>query len=113
MTDLLTGSDDGTGNGSGGLPKSGSKNTNKTKATSKEPIRKIVPVLRNLQVTDKSQYELPTTLPRRPDFNDTGDNCTVAINSYPVLEYPTKTVFQYDVSTLFHLALYSFVRNNY
>lgn len=45
------------------------------------------------------QYEIPTELIRRPkQFNSSGKGVIVGINSYPITQFPTQTVYQYDVS---------------
>ena len=54
---------------------------------------------RHLNVdTDKHQYDIPTILPKRPGFNTTGQAVAVNINSFPILKFPDRTVYQYDVS---------------
>ena len=47
---------------------------------------------------NRQQYDVPTDLIRRPGFNSTGVAATVAVNSYPILKFPTKSIYQYDVS---------------
>ncbi|KAI9724962.1 MAG: hypothetical protein M1812_000238 [Candelaria pacifica] len=43
-------------------------------------------------------YDMPTELMARPkNGNTTGKEVTIDVNSFNVLQYPTKTVFQYDV----------------
>ena len=49
--------------------------------------------------TDDAQYQLPTEFKRRPGFNTSGTAVQLAINAYPVIEFPKVKVFQYDVST--------------
>lgn len=44
------------------------------------------------------QYGVATTFQARPGFNNTGMEVNVQVNSYPVIQYPTKTVYQFDVS---------------
>ncbi|KAG5287396.1 eukaryotic translation initiation factor 2c [Histoplasma capsulatum G186AR] len=36
-------------------------------------------------------------LAKRPGYNATGKEITVAVNSYPITQFPTKSVYQYDV----------------
>ena len=48
--------------------------------------------------TNEEKYATQLDYPKRPGFNTTGKDITVAINSYPVIQYPTKNIVQYDVS---------------
>lgn len=41
---------------------------------------------------------MPTVYTRRPGFNTTGQKVNLNLNAYGVLQYPTATVYQYDVS---------------
>ena len=52
------------------------------------------------KITDYNQYamKMPTVLMPRPGFSTAGRPAQVAINSHKVLDFPTKTVYQYDVS---------------
>ncbi|KAA6409085.1 MAG: eukaryotic translation initiation factor 2c [Lasallia pustulata] len=44
------------------------------------------------------QYEVPAQLIRRPaQLNSSGKGIVVGINSYPITQFPTQTVYQYDV----------------
>ncbi|KAI9680849.1 MAG: hypothetical protein M1817_004289 [Caeruleum heppii] len=48
--------------------------------------------------TEQGQFNVPKDLPRRPATGITvGKACTVKINSYDILQYPTQTVYQYDI----------------
>lgn len=60
---------------------------------------KSIPYIRNIAApgTDGLQYQLPTQFQRRPGFNNSGKAVQVAVNAYPVTQYPTVKVFQYDV----------------
>jgi hypothetical protein len=49
--------------------------------------------------TDYDQYQLPTDFKKRPGFNTTGKAIQVAINAYPVTQFPNIKVFQYDVTS--------------
>jgi hypothetical protein len=54
---------------------------------------------RHLNVdTDKHEYDVPAVLPSRPGFNTTGQAVQVNLNSFPIIQYPDKTIYQYDVS---------------
>ncbi|KAI9834225.1 MAG: hypothetical protein M1819_003063 [Sarea resinae] len=47
---------------------------------------------------NENQYEIPTTLLKRPaTFNTTGKEVTIGINHFNVTKLPTKTVYQYDI----------------
>ncbi|KAK2773705.1 hypothetical protein FQN52_004512 [Onygenales sp. PD_12] len=56
-------------------------------------------LFRHMHVTDQpaEQFFAPVDLARRPGFNSTGKEIEVAVNVYPILQFPTKPVFQYDV----------------
>lgn len=44
------------------------------------------------------QYKLPTELPRRPQpGNTSGTQVKINVNSYNIVKFPDKTVYQYDV----------------
>ncbi|QVM08605.1 hypothetical protein D8B26_003290 [Coccidioides posadasii str. Silveira] len=47
--------------------------------------------------TDPDKYFENITLVKRPGFNTTGKEITVSVNSYPIIQFPNKTVYQYDV----------------
>lgn len=55
--------------------------------------------------TDEEQYNVPVEFARRPGFNATGKEINVAVNAYPIVQFPTKTVYQYDVSQSFEAAI--------
>jgi eukaryotic translation initiation factor 2C len=43
----------------------------------------------------------PTDMPSRPkDMNKLGKECTIGLNTYHVLKFPQKPVFQYDISLI-------------
>lgn len=61
-----------------------------------QPIQQILP-----QTHNRGQYIDATKAMQRPKaFNSTGAPAIVQINSFPILKYPTRTVHQYDVSSL-------------
>lgn len=39
----------------------------------------------------------PHTLTSRPGYNTTGKDIQISLNSYPITQFPTKSVHQYDV----------------
>ena len=43
------------------------------------------------------QYQLPTQFKARPGFNDTGKAVQLLLNSWPVENFPTAPVYQYDI----------------
>jgi len=48
---------------------------------------------------DKTKNDIPQTLPSRPSQpNNQGRETVVQLNTFNVLQYPTKDVYQYDVS---------------
>ena len=58
-----------------------------------------VVVFRHLNFIDDpdGQFFAPIELARRPGFNTTGREVTLAVNTYLITQFPTKTVYQYDV----------------
>lgn len=49
--------------------------------------------------TDKfDQYGVATSFQARPGYNNTGQPVKVQVNSYEVANFPTKPIYQYDVS---------------
>ncbi len=58
--------------------------------------------LRHLNIAgeaDSQQYQVPVEYARRPaKGNTTGREIAIQINSYPITQFPSKTVYQYDVS---------------
>ncbi|KAJ9500329.1 Protein argonaute [Exophiala xenobiotica] len=65
-----------------------------------DQLRTSVPYFRNVAApgTDyDAKYSLPTEFTKRPGFNDTGKGVLVAVNAYPVTQYPTVPIYQYDV----------------
>lgn len=48
--------------------------------------------------TNDVKYAMPTALMKRPGYNTSGKAIQTQINSFPILKYPTITVYQYDVS---------------
>lgn len=67
-----------------------------------EQINKLEGGLRHLRLRDanaQSKYAVPVEFVRRPGFNPTGKEIEVQMNSYRVTSFPTKTVYQYSVST--------------
>ena len=55
--------------------------------------------------TNEVKYSLPTELMKRPGYNTSGKAIQTQINSFPIIKYPTITIYQYDVSFLSHTPL--------
>lgn len=53
------------------------------------------------------QYMSGLTSVPRPGFNSTGREVTLKLNAYPIEQFPTRDVYQYDVSTLHDFSLKS------
>jgi hypothetical protein len=49
-------------------------------------------------ITNKSQYFFSTGLPNRPSYSNQGKEIDVAVNQFKVNSWPSKKVYQYDVS---------------
>lgn len=45
-----------------------------------------------------AKYKVASDIIPRPGFNTAGKEITLGVNSYPIAQFPTKTVYQYDVS---------------
>ena len=50
-----------------------------------------------MPINEPDAIQMPTTLMERPRFNTSGKAAQIQINSHKILEYPTRTVHQYDV----------------
>lgn len=49
--------------------------------------------------TNANKMDIPEELPQRPEkFNTIGKEINIQLNTYPVLSFPKKKVYQYDVS---------------
>lgn len=44
------------------------------------------------------KYDNKHEMPKRPGFNQTGQACSIGLNSVAVKSFPIKTIYQYDVS---------------
>jgi hypothetical protein len=66
---------------------------------SKKSAPQEIVIFRHLNFIDDpdGQFFAPVELARRPGFNTTGREVTLAVNTYPITQFPTKTVYQYDV----------------
>lgn len=58
----------------------------------------LVPLRQKVSDTNPFSAQMPTSLMRRPKFNTAGKTTQISINSHRVLHFPTKPVYQYDVS---------------
>lgn len=57
--------------------------------------------LRHLRVCaadEDAKYSVPVGTVARPGFNPTGKEIEVQMNAFAVTNFPSKTVYQYDVS---------------
>ncbi|KAB8071607.1 Piwi domain-containing protein [Aspergillus leporis] len=66
-----------------------------------EQINKLTGGLRHLRVRDADEvakYSIPAETVPRPGFNTTGKDIDVSLNAYPVVKFPNRTVYQYDVN---------------
>ena len=48
-------------------------------------------------IDDSNPIQMPKTLMARPKFNTSGKAAQIQVNSHKILEYPTRTIHQYDV----------------
>jgi hypothetical protein len=59
--------------------------------------------IRDCDPTDliyKGEFGLLPAL-RRPGYNTTGKEVDILVNAYPILKWPTKPVYQYEVCSWF------------
>lgn len=66
-----------------------------------EAINKLPGGLRHLRIrTDEEfqKYSVPVETVPRPGFNTTGKEVELSLNAYPITKFPSRTVYQYDVS---------------
>ncbi|PGH18113.1 hypothetical protein AJ79_00741 [Helicocarpus griseus UAMH5409] len=72
-----------------------------TSKDSKKSVPKTddLALFRHMHVTDQpaEQFFARKDLAKRPGYNTTGKEISIAVNSYPILQFPTKKVYQYDV----------------
>lgn len=75
---------------------------------SQEQINALSDGLRHLRARDADElvkYAIPTESVPRPGFNTTGKEIEVSMNAFGITKFPTRTVYQYDVSNFQHLTL--------
>lgn len=53
----------------------------------------------NFYGADDLKNAVPLDICQRPGFNTTGKEIEVLLNAYPISKFPSKTVYQYDVSS--------------
>lgn len=58
----------------------------------------LVANFRHATFANPEREKMPTTLMGRPKFNKSGKPAQININSHKIEAYPTRTVYQYDVS---------------
>ena len=66
-----------------------------------EAINKLDGGLRHLRLRDANQlmkYDIPVHTVARPGFNNTGKEVELQVNAFPINKFPSRTVYQYDVS---------------
>lgn len=76
---------------------------------SQERINALSDGLRHLRTRDADElvkYAIPREKVPRPGFNTTGKEIEVSMNAFGITKFPTRTVYQYDVSSFQHLTLW-------
>lgn len=66
-----------------------------------DEINKLTGGLRHLRVRDADEiakYTVPVETVPRPGFNPTGKEIELMLNAFPIIKFPNKAVYQYDVS---------------
>jgi eukaryotic translation initiation factor 2C len=54
--------------------------------------------LRIQNADEVAKYSVPVETVARPNHNQTGKEIEVLMNAYPITKFPTRNVYQYDVS---------------
>lgn len=65
-----------------------------------EEINKLTGGLRHVRIRDADElkkYAVPVDTVPRPGFNTTGKEIEVQMNAFPIVKFPNKTIYQYDV----------------
>lgn len=68
---------------------------------SQDQVNTLGDGLRHLRMRDADElvkYAVPTENVPRPGFNNTGKEVEVSMNAFGITKYPSRTVYQYDVS---------------
>lgn len=68
---------------------------------SQDQVNTLGDGLRHLRMRDADElvkYAIPTENVPRPGFNNTGKEVEVSMNAFGITKYPSRTVYQYDVS---------------
>ena len=76
-----------------------------------DQINKLTGGLRHIRIRDADQhakYSVPVDTVPRPGFNTTGKEIEVKVNTFPIVKFPSKTVYQYDVSTILPSSIIGF-----
>lgn len=66
-----------------------------------EVVNKLTGGLRHLRVREADEvvkYSVPVEIVPRPGFNTTGKEVDISLNAYPITKFPSRNVYQYDVS---------------
>ncbi|GMF68697.1 unnamed protein product [Aspergillus oryzae] len=66
-----------------------------------EVVNKLTGGLRHLRVREADEvvkYSVPVETVPRPGFNTTGKEVDISLNAYPITKFPSRNVYQYDVS---------------
>lgn len=66
-----------------------------------EVVNKLTGGLRHLRVREADEvvkYSVPVKTVPRPGFNNTGKEVDISLNAYPITKFPSRNVYQYDVS---------------
>ena len=64
-------------------------------------IDKLPGGLRHLRLREANEYDkygVPTDVVARPGFNQTGKEIEVLLNAFPITKFPSRPIYQYDVS---------------
>lgn len=67
-----------------------------------EEINKLTGGLRHVRIRDADElkkYAVPVETVARPGFNTTGKEIELQVNAFPIVKFPNKTIYQYDVSS--------------
>lgn len=66
-------------------------------------IQGAIDNFRNMLLTDRAnpkENEVPVETVPRPGYNTTGKEVELLVNCFPITNFPTKAIYQYEVSVI-------------
>lgn len=68
-----------------------------------DEVNKLEGGLRHLRFYNSDEiakYSVPVKPVARPGFNQSGKEIDLLVNAFPIVKFPNRTIYQYDVSSL-------------